>query len=211
MERGGIISMATKETKHINMALVNSTFDLGNKVYGVLGPRNTCCGEITAYQTWAAENGKDEILVMPFAARLSVFTITDYFSDIDDDAIPFRYLTDDKEEAERWSKVIFVECSDEDWFIAIGHRPTVAEMVEAGKRGLFDSEDSLEESELGSCCSNIAAIRNILVRSQERGSIIGWEAEHLQLLVDSSGHDMPEDAPVLADILKQLNIEWKGS
>ncbi len=200
--------MTDKRTIKVDMQVPRPIFSLGKKVYVVLGPDRICQGQITAYQSWVIED-KDGILVMPNAVRLTIFTLTDYFPDIEDDVVPFRYLTDNEERAKKWSEVVPVDCSDEDWLKAIGRRPSVEEMIKAAKEKTFDSEESLEESELASCCAGISHVRTILIKCQENKSLIGWEVEALQEAVNNSSHGMPEEAPILTNILKQLNVEWK--
>lgn len=201
--------MTDKRTIKVDMEFPRSIFDLGKEVYVVLGPNDISEGNITAYRTWVIKDGDDKILIIPNAVRLSIFTITDYFPNIEDDAVPFCYLTDDKEKAKKWSEVIPVDCSDEDWFKAIGKRPTFEEIKKAAKEKTFDSEDSLEECELASCCASISDVRTILIKCQENKGLIGWEVEALQKAVNNSNHDMPEDSPILTNILKQLDVEWK--
>jgi len=193
----------------IKMQKVNPKFDFGKEVYAVLGPDRYCQGQVTAYRTWAIRDGEGMVSVFPNAVRLSTFTITDYFDDIEDDVVPFRYLTDDEEQVKKWAEVVSVELSGEDWFKAIGYRPTFEEIKESVKSGKFDSEDSLEESELGSCCAALADVRTILIKCKENRGLIVWEVECLQSAINGCCHDMPEDASILANILKQLNIEWK--
>ena len=200
--------MSDKNIIKVNMKKVDPKFELGKKVYVVLGPCRDSQGEITAYRTWALKDRDDNIIVIPNAVKLSIFTFADYFGDIEEDAVPFKYLTDDEEQVKRWSKVHPVKCSDEDWFKAIGQRPTFDEMIESAKEETYDSEDSLEESELGSCCADIAEIRTILIKCKEKKSLIGWEVEHLQKVLNSCSHEMPEDAPILKNILGQLNLDW---
>ncbi len=187
---------------------VDSKFDLDKKVYAVLGPDRYCHSEITAYRSFIF-NGRLGIMAIPNAVRLSAYTLTDYFEDIEQNAVPFKYLTDDEEQAKNWVKVTPIECSDEDWFKAMGQRPTVEEMIQAGKDETFDSEDSLEESELGVCCANLAAVRTMLIKCKEHKGLTGWEVERLQWMCDNVCHDFPEDAPTLKNILEQLNVTWK--
>lgn len=195
-------------SSNIKMQKVYPKFELGKEVYVVLGPGQTCQGRVTAYHSLVINN-HNGLWVMPHAVRLDTFTITDYFDDIEDDAVPWRYLADNKETVIRWAEVIPVEFSDEDWFKAIGKRPTFEEIKKAAKEETFDSEDSLEESELGSCCAGIADIRTILIKCQQNNGLIVWEVEALQKAVDNSSHDKPADSPIFTNILKQLNIEWE--
>jgi hypothetical protein len=198
----------SKNTVKVNMETVSPKFDLGETVYALLGPSRYVQGEITAYRTWALKDRDGNIVVLPNAVRLSAFTHGEYFEDIESDAVPFRYLTDNEEQAIRWSQVTSVKCSDEDWFKAIGKRPTFEEMVAAGKLQTFDSDDSLEESELGSCCANLAQIRTMLIKCKENTQLTMWEVELLQECCDNACHDFPEDAPILKNILMQLNVKW---
>lgn len=199
--------MTAQGMKKINMEVVTSKFDLGKDVFVILGPDRYSQGQITAYRTWAIPH-ENTILVMPNAVRLSIFTMTDYFDDIEDDAVPFRYLTDDEEQAKKWAEVTSAECSDEDWFKAIGQRPSFEEMEQAVKDDDDDAEDSLEESELGSCCANLSDIRTMLIKCKENKGLTGWEVERLQWLCDNACHEFPEDAPTLKNILEQLNVKW---
>jgi len=191
---------------NVQMDKVNPKFDLGETVFAILGPDNYCQGQVTAYRSWVTKD-KDKILVIPTEARLSTFTLSDYFKDIEQDAVPFRYLTDDEEQAKNWSGVIPVDCSDEDWFKAIGKRPDIEKMIAKDKYS-YDLEDSLEDSELGVCCANISAVRDMLIKCRDNKGLIGWEVERLQGLCRNSYHDFPEDAPTLTNILKQLNVKW---
>jgi hypothetical protein len=191
----------------VEMEKVNPKFDLGKTVYAILGPERFVQGQVTAFRSWVVD-GRDGIVVLPNAVRLSAFTHGDYFSDIEDDAVPFRYITDDEEQVIKWSQVVSVKCSDEDWFKAIGQRPTFEEMVKAAKEKIYDSEDSLEESELGSCCANLSDIRTMLIKCKENTQLTVWEVERLQWLCDNACHDFPEDAPNLKNILEQLNVNW---
>jgi len=192
---------------NIKMQKVPPKFELGKDVYVVLGPGRTCQGCVTAYQAWVIDN-KPGLWVMPQAVRLDTITITDYFDDIEQDVVPWCYLTDDEEQVKKWAEVVHVECSDEDWFKAIGQRPTFEEIKESVKNKKFDSENSLEESELGSCCANLSNIRTALIKCKENKGLIVWEVELLQELCDNACHEFPEDAPILKNILKQLNVEW---
>ncbi len=196
---------------NIKMQKVYPKFELGKEVYVVLGPGHTCQGRVTAYHSLVIDNHDDSLWVLPHAVRLDTFTITDYFDDIEDDAVPWCYLADNGETVRRWSESVSVEFSDEDWFKAIGKRPTFEEIKKAAEEKTFDSEDSLEESELGSCCAGIADVRTILIKCQENKGLIVWEVEQLQQAINGAGHDMPEDAPILKNILKQLKVEWKES
>jgi hypothetical protein len=198
----------SKNTVNANMETVSPKFDLGETVFAVLGQDRYVDGEITAYRTWALKDRDGGILVLPNAVRLSAFTHGEYFEDIESDAVPFCYLTDNEEQAAKWSKVVSVKCSDEDWFKAIGQRPTFDEMIKAAKEGTHDSEDSLEESELGSCCANLSDIRTMLIKCKENTQLTMWEVERLQWLCDNACHDFPEDAPILKNILEQLNVKW---
>ena len=190
------------------MQKVYPKFELGKEVYVVLGPGDTCQGRVTAYQALVIDN-HDSLWVMPNAVRLDTFTITDYFDDIEDDAVPWCYLTDNEDQVKKWAESVPVECSDEDWFKAIGQRPTFEEIKKAAEEKTFDSEDSLENSELGSCCANLAEVRTILIKCKENKGLIVWEVVQLQDALNGCCHDMPEDALILKNILKQLNVEWK--
>lgn len=200
--------MTIEGTIKIDMEVPLSIFGLGKTVFVVLGPGHYCQGQITAYRSWVLESD-GKIIVLPNAVRLSTYTLTNYFDDIDDDAVPFRYLTDNEGKASGWSRVIPVECSDEDWFKAIGERPTFEEIKKGAEEKTFDSEESIEECELASCCAGISNVRTILIKCQKNKGLIGWEVESLQEAVNNSGHDMAEDAPILTNILKQLNVEWR--
>jgi len=187
---------------NVIMEDIPSKFDLGKKVYAVLGPNRYCHSEITAYRSWAIKKA-DGILILPNAVRLLTYTLTDYFEDIEQNAVPFCYLTDNEEQVKKWSKVISVDCSDEDWFKAIGQRPTYEEMMQ-------DTyiETRLEESELSFCCANLSYIRDILIKCKEYKGLTVWEVEGLRELCDNVCHEFSEDAPTLKNILEQLNVNW---
>ena len=199
--------MPQRELKQVNMKSVPSEFEFGKEVYVVLGPEHWQKGQVTAYRSWVI-NDANNIVVFPKEARLSIFTLSDYFEDIEEDAVPFKYLTDSRKEIARWIAVHKVNFSDEEWVRAIGKRATFEEIKESVKNHDYDTNESIEESELGVCCANLSSIRDVLTKCWENKGLIGWEVERLQWLCDNSCHDFPEDAPTLKKILETLNVNW---
>ena len=83
--------------------------------------------------------------------------------------------------------------SPQDWLAAIGDR---------------DAETH-HDAELASCCSQISAIRDVLIRAMTNEGLLPDDVYHLQALLDH--HEPVVDAPVLGRIFEQLGVVWDES
>lgn len=75
----------------------------------------------------------------------------------------------------------------------------------------FSSDDvftSVEESELGICCSEINMIRQILYKAKKMQGLIYYDVEKLKTLINK--HDFENDCSNLQKILDAFDIEIKG-
>ena len=198
--------MKFEQSKPIKFILPK--FEIGERVWMVCSPNHSALVEIRGFQATIFKNSSDDLEAYTEQAKINIWITDDWFNDMEDDIIPFKYMTRDEEEAKRWMKPWTGELTDDEWFKMIGKRPSVEEIIKAVKGGKFDSEESLEESELGSCCATLAEIRNVFIKCRDRGEITGWERELLQELVNGN-HDRNEDTPLLDKVLKQLDVIWK--
>lgn len=182
---------------------------LRDTVYFACGPDRVDKAEIASFRAvvFNTENG---ILALPKAARLTILASSAYFKDVEWNDVPLKYLTTDEDKATEWAVFYPVQCSKEDWFKAIGKRPTFKEIRKAlGKKGL-DSEVSLDECELQRCCAHISDIRDVFEICQEKKGLMGWHRKHLKWLIETAPHDMDNFiGSILSRVLKQLNLEFE--
>jgi hypothetical protein len=102
-----------------------------------------------------------------------------------------------KEEAERLTRKVAVEFSDEDWRDAIGLAP-------GDDRASYD-----EEAELGPCCANISEIRDMLFECAENKGLIVRDVERLQAMLDGHESATKSMCPTLYKILDAIGVTWK--
>jgi hypothetical protein len=183
-------------------------FSMGKEVFVILGPDKYSKVKIKAYRGNIFDNGNGKIVIKPDSAKLSIIILSDYFQKMEPDVVSFKYLTNSEKEAKRWSKFVEVDIPDKVWSLAIGKRETTEEMI----KSLVDDnyvppKYNIEDSELGVCCSNISAIRDILTKCWENKGLTGWEIEYLQDLMNI--HEPSENTSNLLKILNKLDIIWE--
>ena len=183
-------------------------FEIGEYVWMVCAPNHSALVEIRNFNALIYQDRFGKCLAHAVSAKINSYIIDGWFDDIDHDTVPFKYMTKDEEEAKRWMKPWTVDLTDGEWFKTIGKRPTFEELHKSAVEKTFDSEDSLEESELGSCCSTLSDIRDIFITCRDKGQITGWERELLQKLLNGN-HDKHKDTPLLDRVLEQLDATWK--
>lgn len=174
-------------------------FKLDERVWIVCSPNHIMNTTIKGFYCLIYDGGKKGIIASPRGVRVDNFILDDYFKDMDDSNVPLKYLTKDEEKAIGWMKFYPVSMTDEEWLLSIGDRDK-----EENEKG--NIEDGCE---LGQCCASISNIRDQLTACKEKGGIIGWEVEQLQLTIDESHHDMPGEHKLLDKIFKQLNVSWE--
>jgi len=180
------------ERKTVKIDFEPCQFELGQKVFVVGGPADIIESEVTAFQGLIFKDegrDSDHILCIPKAVRLCTWVLNDYFQDMNPDYVPLKYITADHEEATRWAMKWPVHLTPDEWYHAIGDRDNI----------------DIEDCELGICCADISAIRDILIQCKEKDGITGWEREWLQGLLRS--HTL-EVGPVLREIFLTLELEW---
>lgn len=179
---------------------------LGKKVYIIYGPNKVKSAKITAYHATVFNDPElGDTSCCPFALSLSAYFISDYFSAINWDVVPFDFIAKDENQAKEWAKFYPVEFSEEDWYKVIGERPNSLDISEENDKNM----ESLEDCELGICCAIISAIRSTLIKCRDHKGLIGMEIIRLENVMNNGTHDMPENAPILENILKQLKIKWE--
>jgi len=179
---------------------------LGEQVYVVYGPGKIKRARIDCYNAKVFEDPElGNVSCCPFAAVFSTYFTNDYFGNINWNIVPFDFIAKDENQAKEWAKFYPVKCSDEDWYKAIGSRPGSLEISDENDEKL----ESLDDCELGTCCSTISDIRSMLIKCRDHKGLIGMEIIHLRSIINNGSHDMPEDAFILEKILKQLKIKWE--
>ena len=184
-------------------------FELDEEVWVICGPNHIMRSPIRAFQGLIFKDRKNKTACIAHSAKLSSLITDYYFDDMKDVSIvPLKYLTKDEDKARGWMKVYPVLMIDEEWLKAIGKRPNLEEIKKSFKNETFDSESSIDDSELGTCCANMSDIRDCLIRCQEKGGLTGWEREDLQWKINNSYHTIPENHVLLDKIFGQLEIRW---
>lgn len=102
-----------------------------------------------------------------------------------------------KDEAERLTRKVSVQFSDEEWREAIGLAP-------GDDRSNYD-----EEADLGPCCAHISAIRDLLFDCAENKGLIVRDVERLQALLDGHEPATKSMCPTLYKILDAIGVTWK--
>jgi hypothetical protein len=176
--------------------------ELDSEIWALLGPDAILKTTVTAFHAHILKDNKNKMIAIAYAIRPSHLIYRSYFSDIETNKIPFRYLTKNEKQVIKWGEIKTVTCSEQDWLKAIGRRSTLEEIKNN------EENNTLEECELQLCCSTISDIRDILLKCQKNAFLTNFEIELLKNLLENGGHEMPNNAPILDNILQQLGIRW---
>lgn len=166
-------------------------FTLGQKIWYI-----NCRKEVDEDQIQAINfkllrhEGKDQL----FCVGYDLQTIN-----IDAPGFPFMPydLCETKELADQlavWHPI--TDMADEQWEAAIGDR----------------EKETAEDSELGICCADISAIRDLLITCRLDGGLMERDVQMISCLIAGHDHNVttnPEEFPNLQKIFTQLSVNVK--
>lgn len=109
-----------------------------------------------------------------------------------------------KQAAEHAAIFRAIKCNGDDWQKITGCLESGSRMEEPidGPAGLA----TIDNCELPACCSDISAIRDILVSAWQQGGLYQVEVARLQALIEN--HEAPTSINRLNSVLAQVGITW---
>lgn len=179
-----------------NDSLHEPAFDIGQKVFIVLGPDSYIEANVRIINCVIAKSDSGSCaLYLPKYEFDCILFPNDYFKDGEDLIGVQEYrVFDNEEKAKEMSSFVKVDIENDKWDDAIGNR---------------EDEETIDGCELAPCCANISKIRDILLKCKKYKGLTKMEIEDMAWSLRAlEEHNYSEELiPLVYEILTKLGVK----